>query len=91
MAARTPACQGVNAVVQQGGLAGVGSHGQLQSLGYHWELWSIASGNMKSHSALKVAIMLGAESLGLDKELGSIAAGKLADLVISDKNPLENI
>ena len=46
---------------------------------------------MKSHSALKVAIMLGAESLGLDKELGSIAAGKLADLVISDKNPLENI
>ncbi len=83
--------QGVNSIVKQGGLAGVGSHGQLQGLGYHWELWSIASGDMKNLDALKVATILGAESLGLDKELGSIEVGKLADLVILDKNPLENI
>jgi hypothetical protein len=83
--------QGVNSIVKQGGLAGVGSHGQLQGLGYHWELWSIASGDMRALDALKVATILGAESLGLDKELGSIEVGKLADLVILDKNPLENI
>ncbi|TDQ16924.1 imidazolonepropionase-like amidohydrolase [Algoriphagus boseongensis] len=83
--------QGVNAVVKQGGLAGVGSHGQLQGLGYHWELWSVASGGMENLDALKVATILGAEALGLDKELGSIEPGKLADLVIMDKNPLENI
>lgn len=83
--------QGVNSIVKQGGLAGVGSHGQLQGLGYHWELWSIASGDMRAMDALKVATILGAESLGLDKELGSIEVGKLADLVILDKNPLENI
>ena len=83
--------QGVNSIVKQGGLAGVGSHGQLQGLGYHWELWSVASGDMSTMDALRVATILGAESLGLDKELGSIEVGKLADLVIMDKNPLENI
>lgn len=83
--------QGVGNVVSQGGLAGIGSHGQLQGLGYHWEMWSVGSGGMTPHQTLKVATILGAEALGLDKELGSIEAGKLADIVIMDSNPLTNI
>ncbi|MCU0335106.1 MAG: amidohydrolase family protein, partial [Chitinophagaceae bacterium] len=83
--------KGINSIVQQGGLAGVGSHGQLQGLGYHWELWSVASGGMSNLNALRTATILGATALGLDKELGSIEPGKLADLVIMDQNPLENI
>lgn len=81
----------VGDLVKDGGIAGVGSHGQLQGLGYHWELWSIQAGGMPQLDALKVATILGAKAIGLSKDLGSIEAGKLADLVIMDKNPLEDI
>jgi imidazolonepropionase-like amidohydrolase len=83
--------QGIKSLVDQGGLAGVGSHGQLQGLGYHWELWSVASGGMSNLQALQVATIHGATAIGLDKELGSLEAGKLADVLVLDANPLENI
>ena len=40
---------------------------------------------------LKVATVIGAEAIGLSNDIGSIEIGKLADLVILNKNPLENI
>jgi len=81
----------VRDLVEAGGTAGVGSHGQLQGLGYHWELWSMQSGGISTLNALKTATLLGARAIGLENDLGSLEEGKLADLVILDENPLENI
>ncbi|MFD2164082.1 amidohydrolase family protein [Paradesertivirga mongoliensis] len=69
----------------------LGSHGQIQGLGAHWELWMLAQGGMSPLQAIRSATLNGAEYLGLAKELGSIENGKLADLIVLTENPLEDI
>lgn len=78
-------------ILDAGGRVQLGAHGQLQGLGAHWELWMLQQGGMTNLEAIRAATLHGAEYLGLDKDLGSIEPGKLADLIVMENNPLENI
>lgn len=69
----------------------LGSHGQIQGIGAHWELWMLAQGGMTPLEAIRSATLNGAEYLGMSKEIGSLQTGKLADLIVLDANPLEDI
>jgi imidazolonepropionase-like amidohydrolase len=83
--------RGAKKIVDAGGRVQLGAHGQLQGLGAHWELWMLQQGGMTPLEALRAATLDGARYLGLDHEIGSIEVGKLADLVVLDRNPLEDI
>ncbi len=74
-----------------GVLVSIGAHGQREGLAAHWEMWSFAKGGMSSIEALQTATVDPAKHLGMFKDIGSLEKGKLADLVILDKNPLKNI
>lgn len=80
-----------NEIVKAGGKVCVGGHGEFQGLSFHWELWSLQSGGMSNLEALRAATLNGAEAMGHAQDLGSIEPGKLADLVILDKDPLLDI
>jgi imidazolonepropionase-like amidohydrolase/Tol biopolymer transport system component len=69
----------------------IGAHGQREGLGSHWEIWMFAQGGMSPLQALRTATIDSANHLGMEKDIGSLEIGKLADLVILDKNPLDNI
>jgi len=75
-----------------GVMLSLGAHGELQGLGVHWELWSMAGPDALSpHDALRAATLNGARYMGLDDELGSLKAGKFADIIVLNSNPLDDI
>jgi len=78
-------------VLRAGGRVCLGGHGQMQGLGPHWEMWAFVQGGMTPHEALRVATLYPAQTLGLDRDLGSLEPGKLADFAVLEKNPLERI
>jgi imidazolonepropionase-like amidohydrolase/Tol biopolymer transport system component len=78
-------------IVATGGRVGIGGHGQFPGIMSQWELWMIQSGGMPRHDALRVGTIFGAEAIGLGDDLGSLEVGKLADLLVLDANPLDDI
>ena len=69
-------------VARAGGHVCIGSHGEMQGIGYHWEMWALASGGWQPLEVLRAATLHGAEAIGYAQDLGSLEAGKLADLVV---------
>lgn len=86
-----PQAESAVAVARAGGKVCVGSHGDFAGLGYHWNLWTLADGGLTPHEALRAATMCGAQALGYARDLGSLEPGKLADLLVLEANPLEDI
>ena len=78
-------------LMDNGVTVNIGAHGQREGLASHWEMWSFVRGGMSPMQALSAATINPATYLGMDADLGSIEPGKLADLVVLTKNPLENI
>lgn len=78
-------------VLRAGGLVAMGGHGEMQGVQNHWELRLMTEGGMTPHEALRVGTLNGARALGLDADVGSLEPGKLADLVILERNPLDDI
>jgi imidazolonepropionase-like amidohydrolase len=79
------------ALSDRGVIVSTGAHGQLDGMGEHWEIWMMQMGGMTNHQSLRAATLNGAKALGLDKDIGSLENGKLADLIVLDANPLTDI
>jgi imidazolonepropionase-like amidohydrolase len=69
----------------------LGAHGQREGLAAHWEMWTLVMGGMTPMEAIRSATLNGAKYLGLDKDVGSLEVGKLADLMVVDGNPVADI
>ncbi|MFS0490308.1 amidohydrolase family protein [Leadbetterella byssophila] len=84
----------VNEYKNKGGRVTTGSDNgfiyQLYGFGYIRELELLRESGFHPLEVIQSATIKGAEALGLDKEIGSVEVGKLADFVITTENPLSN-
>ena len=85
------AAQVVNDLDQAGVQIMLGAHGQREGLAAHWEMWMFEQGGMSPHRALIAGTLNGGRYIGMEADLGSLEAGKLADLIVLEENPLENL
>jgi len=64
---------------------------QLYGFAYVRELELLREAGFHPLEIIRSATLYGAQALGMDKEIGSVEIGKLADFAIVDQNPLENL
>jgi hypothetical protein len=80
-------------LVRGGGRVATGSDAPSvpYGLGMHAELSLLSAAGLPNDQALRLATTEAALALGLERDLGTVESGKLADLVVIDGNPLNSI
>lgn len=85
----------VNEYKNRGGRVTAGSDSgyiyKLYGFDYIRELELLREAGFHPLEVIRSATLWGAQALGMDREIGSVEAGKLADLIVVEKNPLENL
>lgn len=85
----------VNEYKNKGGRVTTGSDSgfifQLYGFAYVRELELLREAGFHPLEVLRSATLLGAQALGQEKDLGSIEVGKLADMILIEENPLQNL
>jgi imidazolonepropionase-like amidohydrolase len=85
-----PLVSGAARIMAKGGRVAMGSHGDIPGIGFHYEMWLHALA-MSNREVLRAATIEGATAIGHARDLGSLEPGKLADLQVLDRNPLQDI
>ncbi len=78
-------------LAERGVKISIGAHGQQAGVGPHWELWSFVRGGMTPVEALRAGTIASAQSLGMERDIGSLEVGKLADLLVLTADPSADI
>ncbi len=85
----------INEYKNRGGRVTVGTDAgfiyELYGFAYIRELELLREAGFHPLEVIRSATLYGAQALGMDKEIGTVEIGKLADFVIVDANPLENL
>jgi hypothetical protein len=85
----------LNEYKNRGGRVTVGTDAgyiyQLYGFSYVREMELLREAGFHPLEVIRSATLYGAQALGMDKEIGTVEPGKLADLVLVDGNPLENL
>lgn len=85
--------EAIRAVVEAGGTVTAGTDSPFVPFGssLHAELWLYVDGGLTPYQALQSATIRAAEAVGVADRLGSVEAGKLADLIVVRGDPLRDI
>lgn len=85
----------VNEYKNRGGRVTTGSDSgfifQLYGFAYIREMELLREAGFHPLEVIRSATLMGAQALGIEDQIGTIEVGKLADMVIVDQNPLENL